>query len=199
MEIQRKVLPGLLLSVALTTAVAASRVQTPGALGDLFSHGDGILFSVTIDLPNGEMTSEEARAYGLEKLAALGVPVLELSGEESPTMPRLAISITGKTVPVPPYAAERSAEPHWYEVRYFVQFFDKVVYKRDPSIEHYIPILFSVMTGTFFTREDYLRTAASRRGIRGGIDQRLELFEKACKGDWTFGPVGSVGGNVVGY
>jgi hypothetical protein len=44
------------------------------------------------------------------------------------------------------------------------------------------------MTGTFFTREDYLKTAASRRGVFDGLDQRLELFERACRGEWSFDP-----------
>ena len=52
-----------------------------------------------------------------------------------------------------------------------------------------MPLLFSSMKGTFLTREDYLKTAASRRGVFGSLDQRLELFERACRGEWSFDPL----------
>lgn len=197
MNIQRTVFRGLSLSFTLWAVAAMPHAQTSGALRELFSHSDGILFSLNFDLPDSEVTSEQAKVYCLEKLAALGVPVANLSGEKmrGVRMPRLAISISGKTVPVSSQAAQlKPAEPHWYEVRYAVEFWDEVVYKRDPNVERYMPILFSVMTGTFFTREDYLTTAASRRGVLGGLDQRFELFERACRGDWSFDPLIQMGG-----
>jgi hypothetical protein len=87
--------------------------------------------------------SSEAYVYCLKRLAALGVPVADSPEEEARRgrMPRLRVSIGGRTVPVSPLGAERSTEPHWYEVNYGIEFRDEVVYKRDPRVERYMPIL----------------------------------------------------------
>jgi len=175
---------GIVLSLALH-----SSARGQGPLFELFANEPGIRLAVRIDLLETQVSSEDARAYCLERLAELGVPVVESEPDPPGEIqtPQLTISMVGRTREVSPNVPPSEDEPYWYEVNYYVEYWDKVILKRDPSVERYMPLVFNLGTATFFSHDDYVQMATSWRGVRGALNQSLERFQRALEGDWQFG------------
>ncbi len=141
-----------------------------------------------IDLLETQISSEVARDYCLERLAELGVPVVESDPDSAGEMwlPQLTISITSRTREVSPNVTPKNNEPYWYEVKYFVEYWDKVILKRDPSVERYMPLAFNSSMATFFSHDDYVQTASTWRGVRWALYQSLERFQGALESDCDY-------------
>ena len=63
------------VGIWLCASPASLQVKPP--IEELFRGSEGVRLSVQIDLPQAQLTSEEARDYCLRELTALGVPIVD--------------------------------------------------------------------------------------------------------------------------